>query len=296
MPQSINDYFLYLPRTPERERWGVEVLGGGLANVSAKKDYPPSGHPKDHSFDFKKGRVLPSLQILCITVGSGVLKTSTIKRQRVVAGSVFLLLPGEWHSYRPDPKTGWVEHWVELDGDVPRRLIRDGVLSRSKCFFANGGAAGVEAAFFKLHPLLDGRRNAAAPELAVVAIELLALCASLSAGGGSRGRQIEKIGIAERRLSSSSKSSPDLVALAKELGWGYSYFRREFKKQTGLSPWQFHLQAKLSEVQRYLTTTDFTLEEISEATGFGSAFHLSNAFKKTFGESPGSWRSRMGIG
>ena len=71
MPHKQKDYFLYLPRTPERERWGVEVLGGGFARIPAKIYYPPTGHPTDHSFNFEKGRVLQSLQILCVTEGKG---------------------------------------------------------------------------------------------------------------------------------------------------------------------------------------------------------------------------------
>jgi hypothetical protein len=58
MPHKQKDYFLYLPRTPERERWGVEVLGGGFARIPAKIYYPPIGHPSDHSFNYEKGSVL----------------------------------------------------------------------------------------------------------------------------------------------------------------------------------------------------------------------------------------------
>jgi transcriptional regulator GlxA family with amidase domain len=145
----------------------------------------------------------------------------------------------------------------------------------------------------KIHPMLDGRRHASASELAVAAMELLSACAMLSGGGTNRAKHLEKITIAERRLSSPIDGPPDLQALAKELSWGYSYFRREFKKQTGLSPWQYHLQARFSLAQRSLMTTNDTLEEIAQSTGFGSAFHLSNAFKKAFGKSPGHWREHQ---
>ena len=288
MPHKQKDYFLYLPRTPERERWGVEVLGGGFARIPAKIYYPPTGHPTDHSFNYEKGRVLQSLQILCVTEGKGLLKTASNSTQRITAGSVFVLIPGEWHTYRPDPKTGWAEHWIELDGIVPRRLLADGIFSATKCVFTEG--AGIGAAFMKIHPMLDGRRHASASELAVAAMELLSACAMLSGGGTNRAKHLEKIAIAERRLSSPIDGPPDLKALARELSWGYSYFRREFKKQTGLSPWQYHLQARFSLAQRSLMTTSDTLEEIAQSTGFGSAFHLSNAFKKAFGKSPGHWR------
>ena len=69
MTQDPKNYFVYLPSTPERSRWGVEILGAGFTDFPPKKGYPPEGHPSDHSFDFKKGRTLRSFQILCITSG-----------------------------------------------------------------------------------------------------------------------------------------------------------------------------------------------------------------------------------
>ena len=180
-------------------------------------------------------------------------------------------------------------------------FIAGGNVSISNLTIAHGRAAGgngsfgagVGAAFMKIHPMLDGRRHASASELAVAAMELLSACAMLSGGGTNRAKHLEKITIAERRLSSPIDGPPDLQALAKELSWGYSYFRREFKKQTGLSPWQYNLQARFSLAQRSLMTTNDTLEEIAQSTGFGSAFHLSNAFKKAFGKSPGHWREHQ---
>jgi hypothetical protein len=54
MTQSKSDYFVYISTTPERARWGVEVLGSGFAKIAPHQTYPAPGHPSDHHFDFKK--------------------------------------------------------------------------------------------------------------------------------------------------------------------------------------------------------------------------------------------------
>ena len=77
MTQSKSDYFVYISTTPERARWGVEVLGSGFAKIAPHQTYPAPGHPSDHHFDFKKGRTLQALQILFIAEGSGWLQTES---------------------------------------------------------------------------------------------------------------------------------------------------------------------------------------------------------------------------
>ncbi len=294
MTQDPKNYFVYLPSTPERSRWGVEILGAGFTDFPPKKGYPPEGHPSDHSFDFKKGRTLRSFQILCITSGQGTLETASCSRQKITAGTVFLLFPGEWHTYRPDPKTGWVEHWIELDGSIPRQLINDGLWQKNRCVFAGGAATGIASAFQNIHLILQGKKGARVSEMSAAAYGLLALCADLPALDASRADVLRKVRLAEQQLSAPDARQTDLETLAKELGWGYSYFRRVFKEQTGLSPWQYCLNSRLDYARRLLSSSSHTLDRIAEMAGFSSGFHLSNAFKKSFGISPGQWRKDEG--
>jgi AraC-like DNA-binding protein len=292
MTRKKTGYFAYFPATPEGERWGIEVLGAGFASIAAGGAYPPAGHPRDHLFDHRKGRVLQALQVLCLSAGGGTFRSASVGRQKVSAGTVFLLFPGEWHTYRPDPATGWTEHWIELDGWVPRQLIRGAVLDKSRCVLRGVGDAGVESAFQEVHSMLDGPRERTMPALCSAAYRLLALCADLPNLDDARVDHLKKMKLAQHRLASPGER-PDLEALAAELGWGYSYFRRVFKNQTGLSPWQYHLRSRLSHARRLLAASDRTLDSIAESSGFASAFHLSAAFKKAFGESPREWRKSV---
>jgi AraC-like DNA-binding protein len=42
-----------------------------------------------------------------------------------------------------------------------------------------------------------------------------------------------------------------------------------------------------------MTSGEETLASIAETAGFGSAFHLSSAFKKVHGVSPDIWRRQI---
>lgn len=287
------DYFVYIPGTPERARWGVEIRGCGRASFSPKQAYPAKGHPLDHHFDYKKGRTLQALQILFVAEGRGWLETASRGRQRVSAGSVFFLLPGEWHRYRPDPKTGWVEYWVELNGWVARGLIEEGILDARQCVFHDAGATEIEALFEKLHAMLAGRQGYSVPELASTAHRLLGICSELPCAGGSQSKASGLVRRAEEYLAAHHGETVDLAALSRKLGVGYSYFRRVFREQTGLSPWQYLLRSRLARARRIMASSDETLAAIAETAGFSSAFHLSAAFKKAYGLSPAAWRNQL---
>ena len=80
--------------------------------------------------------------------------------------------------------------------------------------------------------------------------------------------------------------------LARELDVSYSHFRQTFKRETGVSPKQYHLQVRLQKAQDFLTNTDKPLKEIAELLGFHSEFHLSSQFKNGVGLAPSRWRNR----
>jgi AraC-like DNA-binding protein len=287
------DYFVYLSSTPERSRWGVEVLGAGFTRIAPAQPYPAPGHPSHHHFDYEKGRTLEALQILFVTGGRGSLETRSRGRQKILPGSVVFLLPGEWHRYRPDPKSGWTEHWVELDGWVVRSLIEAGTFTARQCLFHAPATSGIEEHFESLHPLVSGRRAYSIPDLAHLAHRLLGCGAEFPNAGKSLSRISGIVRRAEEQLGAPPVEKVDLEALARKLGVGYSYFRRIFREQTGLSPWQYLIKSRLARARRILASGEDSLSEIAEAVGFGSAFHFSAAFKKAHRVSPDTWRKQF---
>lgn len=69
-------------------------------------------------------------------------------------------------------------------------------------------------------------------------------------------------------------------------------FERRFKKFLNRTPHEHILGLRLDRVKALLSSTDLTLAQIAERTGFGHVEYLSVAFKRATGESPGSYRRR----
>jgi AraC-like DNA-binding protein len=115
-------------------------------------------------------------------------------------------------------------------------------------------------------------------------------CISAPNKSGTDSRIEEIVRTAERHLAEKCGEVIDLPKLAAGWGIGYTTFRRAFALRTGVSPWQYVLQARMNRVRRALADTDATLDEIAATTGFGSGYHLANFFKKAHSMPPGTWR------
>lgn len=141
---------------------------------------------------------------------------------------------------------------------------------------------------------MAGSTAAFDPEVAALGLQVLSLVVE-----GPRERAPERpitslVERAERRLLESVDTPPAIPGLARELGVAYSYFRREFKRHTGLAPYQYVRRLRLEKARRLIGSSSESLQAISERLGFASPFHLSSAFKKQYGQSPDHWRRHRG--
>lgn len=286
------DWFRYLPRLPDDEIWGISVSGAGQSRSRKNAPYPPRGHPADHTFNWETGRVLNGFQIVFISEGSGAFESRRSGARNVEAAQALLVFPSVWHRYRPTAATGWFERWVELDGPVVRRLLSAGLFDEARPIVR---IRDPKAFSVQMNLLLQLVKSAAPGARAKAGAAAHVLLAQLAAQSGPDARPPRAAGIiadAERLLAANLDRPIPMPALARRLGVGYSYFRREFRTRTGLSPKRYLLRMRLERARRLLGSTHDTLEAIAERVGFSSAFHLSSAFSKEFGMPPKAWRAR----
>jgi AraC-like DNA-binding protein len=293
MPKAPGNYFRYFALAPDVAAWGLGVTAAGFTHIPPGTPYPPGRHPNDHDFSWSRGRVLDAFQLVLISDGRGWFETQPTGERLVEAGTAFVLLPGVWHRYRPDPETGWEESWVELQGPTVNALIKSRVLAADQAVRSGVLEAGMETALDAGHerarvgpPGFDAERAAAA----------FAVLAAWDRAGRSQpvpDRTTRAVAEAERYLAEHHTEPVNIEALARRLGVAYSHFRRAFRKHTGFAPWQYVLHHRLTRARRLLASGDATLDAIADQLGFSSGFHLSTAFKQTFGLSPERWRRRL---
>ena len=99
--------FKYLVANDRDVSWGLYVDTIGYEEIKPGEHYPTQGHADGFYFDVKRGRKLDEYQLQYIKEGSGTFRSAHQPETRLRAGDVFLLFPGEWHTYCPDPEKGW---------------------------------------------------------------------------------------------------------------------------------------------------------------------------------------------
>jgi AraC-like DNA-binding protein len=290
--RALSDYRRYLVNPPESEAWGVAVTGSGRQTCKAGSAYPPPGHPADHQFSWENGRVLGACQVVFITAGRGVFESRATGLVDVAAGTALVVLPGVWHRYAPDTTTGWTEQWVELQGSTPERLLGNGSLGPANAVVKMERAHKLETLMDEIQARLGGTYAGFDPEAAALGLQILSLVVEAQRLRTPSRAITGFVERAERLLMDSVDKPPAIPGLARDLGVAYSYFRREFKRHTGLAPYQYVRRLRMEKARRMIGNSSESLQTISERLGFASAFHLSAAFKKQYGQSPDHWRRR----
>ena len=143
-PQSIVHY---LPVTDHDERWGIVCTTAGYQNVPPGSPYPLTQHPDSYSFTRSRGRVLGEYQLLYIVSGQGEFRSASSPAAPVKAGTVVMLFPDEWHTYAPDPETGWEEWWVGFRGENIDRRVAEGFFSPKTPLLHIGHSAGIVSCY-----------------------------------------------------------------------------------------------------------------------------------------------------
>ncbi|OUC99972.1 GlxA family transcriptional regulator [Streptosporangium minutum] len=82
-----------------------------------------------------------------------------------------------------------------------------------------------------------------------------------------------------------------LAEMAARSGLSERTFSRRFREQTGTTPLQWLLRARVRRSQFLLETTDHGVERIAAQAGFGSPTAFRERFKRVVGVTPQSYRS-----
>ncbi len=83
-------------------------------------------------------------------------------------------------------------------------------------------------------------------------------------------------------------------SLADQLSVSQAYLIRRFKQETGSTPWQYLLGARIQRAKELLQFTTYNVSEVALQVGFKNVFHFSNAFQKITQRNPSDYkRSRF---
>jgi AraC-like DNA-binding protein len=83
--------------------------------------------------------------------------------------------------------------------------------------------------------------------------------------------------------------------MAEEAGYSLPYFCLLFKKETGYSPKQYIMHARIRRAKDMLVSSSLNFSEISQRCGYRDLFDFSRHFKKAVGLSPTDFRKSARI-
>lgn len=293
MEKQLKDQLHYLTINETDEEWGIVVSTVGFQFITPKSHYPLSRHPDKYEFAPQTGRVLNEYQLVYITKGSGYFSSQSCKKQKVEAGTMILLFPGEWHSYYPDSEIGWHEFWVGFRGLNIDRRVEKKFFTKEEPLHRIGISATIVSLYEDILKFASEEKSGYQQIISSIVLHILGTVYYKRKNKAfSNTYVVDKINEARIIMKRNVENPISPEEIANQLSLGYSWFRRMFKEYTGVSPAQYQLQQRLLRAKELLTGSNLNISEIAYALKFENAGQFSTFFKKKEGYTPSEFRER----
>lgn len=280
----------YLTISSADQIWGLAINSVGRQNIAENEEYPPQEHPTRYLFDTRKGRILNEYQLLYITKGKGEFSSGTSGHCQIKEGCMFLLFPGERHTYRPDESTGWNEYWIGFNGAIMDEWVRNGFFSKDNPVFNIGVNEEIISLYKKAIMIADSQEANYQQALAGIVCNLASMAIYLSRNRDFKKSDISsQVSVAKAAVYENiSTITPE--RLAEITCMSYSKFRKIFKEYTGFAPSQYIQEVRVNMAKELLTNTSKSIKEIAFELGYENKDYFFTAFRKVSGMTPAGYR------
>jgi AraC-like DNA-binding protein len=227
-------------------------------------------------------------------ITGGVEKLFSRGRQHLcTAGSVVTITPDDIHDGVPGSAEGWIYRMLYIDPAWlnavldPQRLA-PGYIHRFQEVMRHDPA--LACLFLQRHRLIES----CAPSLERETL-LLDLLAQVFQRNGLpipvvAGTERQAVMRIKQRLEDDFAQHIPLEELAATVDLDPLYMIRVFKQQVGVSPHSYQIQKRIAQVQNLLRA-GVSISDASLLCGFFDQSHMTRAFKKVVGVTPGHFRN-----
>ena len=98
---------------------------------------------------------------------------------------------------------------------------------------------------------------------------------------------ISKLNLSIEYMNNAFRQNPSLEEIASKSNLAPNYFHRVFKKNFGLTPFDYMQKLRMEHAIKLLTTAEKTVKEIAHDSGYENEFYFHRQFKKQYKISPG---------
>jgi AraC-like DNA-binding protein len=204
------------------------------------------------------------------------------------AGDVYILQKGSTHRYVSDDAKPWVKIWFAARGPLLDLLMP--LYNLQQTFFVSRCA--IEQPFREIISAAktglreEGIMHNTVAVLAHGLIQQLSLKAGLYRSPLST--DVQKV---KAYLDRSVESRVNLKDVDRIISKSSSQTIRKFKKETGVTPYQYLLDRKIATAKLLLQHTRTSVKEIAYKLKFADEHYFSGLFKKKTGKSPIEFRN-----
>ena len=203
---------------------------------------------------------------------------------------MFLLFPGEWHTYMPERKTGWNEYWIGFNGKIMERWVQNGFFSKESPIFNIGLNEEIISLYKRAILIAEAQEANYQQALSGIACNLISMALYLSRNRDFNNSNIvSQINNAKIAVYENIRTiTPEM--LAEITCMSYSKFRKIFKEYTGFAPSQYIQEIRINMAKEMLTNTGKSIKEIAFELGYENKDYFFTVFKKLSGVTPINYR------
>lgn len=283
----------YLLATERDAEWGLTISTVGREEIAPGEAYPTKGHADGYYFDLQNGRTLDEYQLLYQPEGEGVFRSAHLQETKIKTGDIFLLFPGEWHTYHPSGTKGWKSYWIGFKGKNIDDRVKAGFLSPEKPIYHVGFSNEILALYEEAYKTAQEEAAYSQQTLAGIVNHLIGTMYSLERNSvlNKNTQHVDLINKGRLRIRETLEEAVSIQDISQELGISYSSFRKLFKEYTGMAPAMYQQSLRLQRAKELLSTTDESIKEIAYRLNFESPDYFSAKFKNQTGMKPSDFRN-----
>ena len=212
----------------------------------------------------------------------------------VEAGNMVLYRPKEEQRYYYYGADQTEVYWVHFTGNNVTNLLRSYGLTNKKVFHCGSGAEyqNLFCSMIKeLQMCQDGYEEMLEIYLRQIFIRLQRHFKSSLNSDNSHA--FEEIDNAISYFCEHYNEPINIDDYAKENHFSTSWFIRNFKLYTGITPKQYILKKRIYNAEALLQNTQYNINEIAQIIGYDNPLYFSRVFQKTKGISPSEYRKNI---
>lgn len=241
-----------------------------------------------------RGRV--DYQIIYISAGKAHFHFGSEENETIVtAGNMVLYRPKELQKYEYYGADKTEVYWVHFTGGNVKNILRKyGISDDMRVLYV--GTSPVYAELFKcMIEELQRCRDDYEEMLTILLRELLiTIHRELKKERRISDPYLDhEMDLAVRYFSENYSSDISIEDYARSRGMSISWFIRNFRKYTGTTPMQYILNARMTNAQMLLETTQYPVSEIARIVGYDNPLYFSRLFHRQRGFSPSAFRKRL---